>query len=462
MKARTISAVGIAIVIVIAGTAAPVRMGAQSNVPTYSRDVAPILYRSCTNCHRPGEIGPMSLLSYADARPWAKSIATRVTAGTMPPWHADPRTGEFANDRRLSAAEKATLTEWVAAGAPEGDPKDLPAAPQYADGWLIGQPDVVLPMREDYPIPASGTVAYQYFEVPTNFTEDKWVQAFEVRPGNRKVVHHVIVYARPPEPAAPAPAASASGARPARRAPVFTFADDMDIPAGQTGGPDLPPGQRKPLGPNDRPAPKTLGPSIGAYVPGEASRVYPLDTAARLVAGSTLIFQMHYTTTGKATTDRTSIGLIFAKTPPRTELRGTALINGNFRIPAGAADYRVDATMTINRDVTLWGMLPHTHVRGKRWSYEATFPDGRKETLLSVPNYDFDWQTDYVFKQPLKLPRGTTLHATAWYDNSPNNKSNPDATQEVWWGDQTWEEMMFTGLTYSIDPAAAPVSGGGQ
>jgi hypothetical protein len=462
MKARTISAVGIAIVIVIAGTAAPVRMGAQSNVPTYSRDVAPILYRSCTNCHRPGEIGPMSLLSYADARPWAKSIATRVTAGTMPPWHADPRTGEFANDRRLSAAEKATLTEWVAAGAPEGDPKDLPAAPQYADGWLIGQPDVVLPMREDYPIPASGTVAYQYFEVPTNFTEDKWVQAFEVRPGNRKVVHHVIVYARPPEPDAPPPAASASGARPARRAPVFTFADDMDIPAGQTGGPDLPPGQRKPLGPNDRPAPKALGPSIGAYVPGEASRVYPLDTAARLVAGSTLIFQMHYTTTGKATTDRTSIGLIFAKTPPRTELRGTALINGNFRIPAGAADYRVDATMTINRDVTLWGMLPHTHVRGKRWSYEATFPDGRKETLLSVPNYDFDWQTDYVFKQPLKLPRGTTLHATAWYDNSPNNKSNPDATQEVWWGDQTWEEMMFTGLTYSIDPAAAPVSGGGQ
>jgi hypothetical protein len=169
---------------------------------------------------------------------------------------------------------------------------------------------------------------------------------------------------------------------------------------------------------------------------------------------------MHYTTTGKATTDRTSIGLIFAKTPPRTELRGTALINGNFRIPAGAADYRVDATMTINRDVTLWGMLPHTHVRGKRWSYEATFPDGRKETLLSVPHYDFDWQTDYVFKQPLKLPRGTTLHATAWYDNSPNNKSNPDPAQEVWWGDQTWEEMMFTGLTYSIDPA--PVPGGGQ
>jgi hypothetical protein len=171
---------------------------------------------------------------------------------------------------------------------------------------------------------------------------------------------------------------------------------------------------------------------------------------------------MHYTTTGKPTTDRTSIGLIFAKARPKTELRTTALINGNIHIPAGVPDYQVDATMTINRDVTLWGMLPHTHVRGKRWSYEATYPDGRKEALLSVPKYDFDWQTDYVFKSPVKLPRGTTLHATAWYDNSPNNKSNPDPTKDVWWGDQTWEEMMFTGLTYSVDPAPPQGSAGGQ
>ena len=446
-----------AALISMAGAAVPVQVGAQSASagapPTFSRDVAPILYRSCTSCHRPGEIGPMSLLSYQEARPWAKAIGTRVNAGTMPPWHADPAIGEFVNDRRLSAAEKETIAQWVAAGAPEGDPKDLPARPHYAEGWLIGEPDAVLPMREDYPIPAAGTIAYQYFEVPTNFTEDKWIQAFEVRPGNRAVVHHVIVYTRPPAPPSP-PAGAESPARPARRpAPLFTFADDMDIPPGQTGGPELPPDQRKPLGPNDRPAPKMLGPSIGAYVPGEASRVYPLDTAARLVAGSTLIFQMHYTTTGKPTTDRTSIGLVFAKERPKTELRSTALINGNIHIPAGAADHRVDATMTINRDVTLWGMLPHTHVRGKRWSYDVTYPDGRTEALLSVPKYDFDWQTDYVFKRPVKLPKGTRLHATAWYDNSPNNKSNPDSTKDVWWGDQTWEEMMFTGLTYSVDPA---------
>jgi len=447
----------------LCGLAASVQLGAQSvtrpptepsSGPTYSRDVAPILYRNCTNCHRPGEIAPMSLLTYKDARPWAKSIGARVAAGTMPPWHADPATGEFLNDRRLSAVEKETLVQWVAAGAPEGDPADLPAPPRYVEGWMIGQPDAILPMQEDYPIPASGTVAYQYFEVPTNFTEDKWIKAFEVRPGNRAVVHHVIVYARAPAPATPPqPAAPPQpGAR--RPVPLFTFADNItEIPAGQTGGPALPPDQRKPRGPNDRPAPRVLGPSIGGYVPGTATRVYRPGTAARLVAGSTLIFQMHYTTTGQATTDRTSIGLIFSDTPPETELRGTALINGKLHIPAGDPDYRVDAEMTFNRDVTLWGMLPHTHVRGKRWSYEVTFPDGRKQTILSVPNYDFDWQTDYNFKEPLKLPQGTRLHATAWYDNSSRNKSNPDPKQDVWWGDQTYEEMMFTGLTYSVDPA---------
>ena len=450
----------------LAGVAGPIKVRAQAGTsapttptaPTYARDVAPILYRSCTNCHRPGEIGPMSLLTYRDVRPWAKSIGTRVNAGTMPPWHADPSTGEFDNDRRLTEAEKGVIAQWVAAGAPEGNPQDLPAPPQYADGWMIRQPDAVLTMQEDYPIPATGTVAYQYFEVPTNFTEDKWIQAFEVRPGNRSVVHHVIVYSRPPAPATPPPPRDPAAPRPT---PLFTFGDDMEIPAGQTGGPDLPADQRKAPGPNDRPAPKMLGPSVGAYVPGTASRVYPVGTAARLAAGSTLIFQMHYTTTGKATTDRTGIGLVFAKERPKTELRSTALINGNIHIPAGNPDYRVDATMTINRDLTLWSMLPHTHVRGKRWIYEATYPDGRKETLLSVPKYDFEWQTDYIFKRPLKLPKGTTLHATAWYDNSPNNKSNPDATKEVWWGDQTWEEMMFTGLLFSVDPAPPQTSAGG-
>jgi hypothetical protein len=199
---------------------------------------------------------------------------------------------------------------------------------------------------------------------------------------------------------------------------------------------------------------------VGAYVPGNGSRVYQPGTATKLIAGSTIIFQMHYTTTGKPTTDRTKIGLIFSKTPPKTPLVGAVLANGALHIAAGDPNARVDAEMTINRDMVLWSMLPHTHVRGKRWTYQATFPDGRTETLLSVPNYDFDWQTDYIFKEPMKLPKGTTIHATAWYDNSRGNKSNPDPTKDVWWGDQTFEEMMFTGLTMSLEPAPASTTAG--
>jgi len=457
---RTILAGGMLCAVLSIGAMSAEAQAQTPSAPTFTKDVAPIFYKSCTSCHRAGEIAPMSLLTYQEARPWAKSIATRVAAGTMPPWHADSSHIAFSNDRHLSDADKATILAWANGGAPEGNPKDLPAAPKYADGWAVGEPSAVLRMQEDYPIPASGTVAYQYFEVPTNFTEDKWIQGFEVRPGNRAVVHHVIVYARPPE--RKEAAAANAGAQPPRPRPpqLIEFAAGMDIPAGQTGGPELPPDQRKPLGPNDRPAPKTLGPLVGGYVPGNGWRMYEPGTATKLAAGSTLVFQMHYTTTGKATTDRTSIGLIFAKEPPKTQLVNAALINGAFHIPAGAADHRVDAEMTINQDVTLWSMLPHTHVRGKRWEYQAIYPDGRTETILSVPRYDFEWQTDYVYAQPKKLPKGTKIHAVAWYDNSTANKSNPDPTKDVWWGDQTFEEMMFTGFTISVDAKpASPTAG---
>ncbi len=432
---------------------------ASAQTPTFSKDVAPILYKNCTNCHRPGEIAPMSLLTYADARPWVRSIQTRITNGTMPPWHADPSYGAFANDRRLSASEKDTILKWIAAGAPEGDKNELPPQPKYADGWMIGQPDVVLTMQEDYAIPASGTVNYQYFEVPTNFTEDRWIQAFEVRPGNRAVVHHVIIYTRDPNAAdrmrAQARQAAASGGQ--RPQPLISFAEGMDIPAGQTGGPDLPPDQRRVVGPNDRPNPGGFTGSIGGYVPGNPARVYESGTATKLPAGASLVFQMHYTTTGKATTDRTSIGIIFAKEKPKVELHGAVLANGALHIKANDPNARVDAAMTVNRDIELYSILPHTHVRGKGWQYEAIYPDGRKETLLSVPHYDFDWQTDYIYRTPVKIPKGTKIHATAWYDNSAANKSNPDPSKDVWWGDQTWEEMMFTGLTFSVpQPTPSP------
>jgi len=431
--------------------------------PTFSKDVAPIFYKSCTNCHRPGEIAPMSLLTYKDARPWVKSIATQVGKGTMPPWHADPKHGEFLNDRRLSETDKATLVSWASGGAPEGKPSDLPAPPTYESGWTIGTPDAVFSMKEDYPIPATGEIPYQFLEIETGLTEDKWVQAFEVKAGDPKSLHHVIVYARPPAaPAAARPAAPPAGAQAAARPappPLFDFAPNMDIPAGQFGGPPLPPEQRKPAFANQR-GPVRVGPAVGGFVPGQFIRVYQDGTAMKLPAGTTLVLQMHYTTYGKASTDRTRIAVKYARQPPATQLRWASLQNGTLHIPAGASDHRVDAEMTIAQDITLWSMLPHTHVRGKRWFYEATYPDGRKDTLLSVPNYDFNWQTDYVFKQPLKLPKGTKLHATAWYDNSTANKSNPDPTKDVWWGDQTWEEMMFTGLTFSIDPVKTSTTAG--
>jgi len=269
----------------------------------------------------------------------------------------------------------------------------------------------------------------------------------------------VIVYARAPTPATPpAPPAAAPGAAPAPRpAPVFVFQQGTGIPDGQTGGKPNP--DAKP-GPNDRPAPRRMGPTVGGFAPGQFVRTYQEGTAMRLPAGATLILQSHYTANGKATTDRTRIAVRYAKAKPQTEVRFGSLINGGFVIPAGANDYRVDSEMTIGQDVTMWSMLPHTHVRGIRWTYEATYPDGRTETILGVPKYDFNWQTDYVFKQPLKLPKGTKVHATAWYDNSKNNKSNPDPTKDVRWGDQTWEEMMFTGLTFSIDAMPPTLSTG--
>ena len=437
--------------------------------PTFSKEVAPILYKNCTNCHRPGEIAPMSLLTYKDARPWAKSIATNVSKGTMPPWHADPAHGEFLNDRRLSAADRNTVVAWATGGAPEGKASDLPVAPTYDSGWTIGTPDAIFAMSEDYPIPAKGEIPYQFLEIETKLTEDKWVQAFEVKAGDPKAVHHVIVYARPPAtPPAARPAAAAApaaGAPAVARAPqpppLFDFAPNMDIPAGQFGGPPLPPAERKPAFPNQR-GPVRVGPAVGGFVPGQFIRVYQDGTAMKLPAGTTLVLQMHYTSYGKETTDRTRIAVKYATQPPATQLRWASLQNGGLHILAGAADSRVDAEMTLGADITMWSMLPHTHVRGIRWIYDATYPDGRKETLLSVPGYDFNWQTDYVFTQPLKLPKGTKIHATAWYNNSPSNKSNPDPTKDVWWGDQTWEEMMFTGLTFSIDPPKSSATAGQQ
>ena len=440
----------------------PALASAQSRpaaAPTFSKDVAPIFYKNCTVCHRPGEIGPFSMLTYAETRPWVKAIATQVTNGTMPPWHADPAYSTFINDRRLSPADKDTILKWVAAGAPEGSRADLPAAPVYSSGWSIGQPDAVFEMTEAYPVPPNGTIDYKHFEVPTNLTEDKWIQAFEFKPEARAVVHHIIVYARPPRRPAPAAAAAPTAAPPAagapRPTPPFTMAPGMNTP------PEHRTTMAKQATPNDRPVPKEgMGPFVAGFAPGQAIRVYQEGTAMKLQAGSTLIFQVHYTAGGKPVTDRSKIGFVWAKSAPRQELITVPLINGNFTLKAGSPSTQVDAQMTFNQDTTLWSILPHTHVRGKEWKVEVTYPDGRSEIVLAVPKYDFNWQTDYVFKEPLKLPKGTSLKTMAWYDNSSGNKSNPDPSVDVHWGEQTWEEMQFTALTMTIDqPAPRPTGG---
>jgi hypothetical protein len=410
---------------------------AQAQV-TFNKDVAPVLFRHCTTCHRPGEIAPMSLLTYEAARPWARSIRDKVSDGAMPPWHADPAHGRFRNERRLSQQEKDVLVRWAAGGALRGDPRDLPAPPIYPSGWTIGEPDAIVSLPAPHPVPADGEVPYQYFEAPTNFTEDRWVQAMEIRPGNRSVVHHVLVFCREPNPAPrelvlrPLPLDGAT--------PRASPSPDAAVP------PTVAPSRR--------------GPLLATTAPGMNATVFEPGTAMLVKAGSVLTFQMHYTANGEATTDRTSIGFIFAKRPPALEVRATAFTNGRFVIPAGAPDHAVESGVSFLDDVTLYSVFPHTHVRGKRWDYRLTYPDGRTETLLSVPKYDFNWQTDYVFATPLKVPKGSVLRAVARYDNSPANPANPDPKVEVRWGDQTWEEMQYTGLNYSIDrkPATAPTA----
>ena len=428
MTARLIWCTGVAVLAGIAATGIAIHAAPQSTdaVPTFTHDVAPILYANCVTCHRPGEIAPMSLISYQDVRPWARAMTKQIADGAMPPWHADAPTGTFSNERKLTAAEKATIERWAAAGAPEGNPSDLKPPPTFAQGWRIGTPDAIFEMDEDYPVPASGTVQYEHFYIPTNFTDVKWLKAIEARPGNRALVHHILVYYEaPPDGPRIVPAL-----QPNRD---HSRIDDRN-----------PPGNRPPRNTGFQAR------LLATYAPGTDAQVFPEGTALRLSPGGLLHLQVHYTANGTAGTDRSKVGLIFAKEPPPEELRAGQFINAQFTIPAGAINYEVSTDVTFTQDALLRGIFPHTHVRGKRWSYTLELPDGTKQPLLSVPKYDFNWQTYYMFREPLAVPKGARIISTAWYDNSAANKSNPDPTIAVKWGDQTWEEMQYTGILYSI------------
>ena len=397
--------------------------------PTYTKDVAPILFANCVSCHRPGEIGPMPLLTYEQVRPWAKAIRGAVALGQMPPWHATQEHGVFSNDRRLTDQDRETLVAWVDAGSPEGSPADVPAAPKFTEGWEIGTPDVVLPMQKAYNVPADGTIAYQYFEIPTNFTEDKWVQAIEARPGARAVVHHVLVFCR--EPGKPTVT------------PAFHLIE-----------PNMP----RLLASSDA----MRGPLIATYAPGTNALTFPKGSALKIKAGSILTLQVHYTANGKSTEDVTDVGFIFAKDAPQREMHSGAFYNPTFTLPAGEADKAVDCKIEFTQDSHIWALFPHTHLRGKSWEYRIVYPDGRSEVILSVPKYDFNWQTYYEFATPLAVPKGSRIEATAHYDNSLNNPSNPDPNIDVKWGEQTWQEMQYTGITFTVDEKQGESTVAGQ
>jgi hypothetical protein len=434
---RFVSVVAALVLTGVAASAQDTRVPPAQNAPTFSKDVAPILYNKCVSCHRPGEVAPMSLITYTDVRPWARAIRDKVIARAMPPWFADPAHGAFRNDRSLTQAQIDTIVKWVDGGARQGDEKLMPALPVLAAGWQIGKPDVVFEMPVDYKIPADGTVDYQYFDVPTNFKEDRWISAGEVRAGNPAHVHHIIVSVIEP----------AGNTRPNVMS-VRAIADGTDAARAPR---QLTDAQRAQLATAAR---RANAVSLVNWAVGEDAPVFPAGLAKRIPAGSTLQFQVHYTTNGAAATDRSKIGLIFTKEPPKNEIRTALIANAQFAIPAGAANHQIEAEATFNDNVKVWTMHPHMHLRGKDMTYTAIYPDGRQEVVLRVPKYDFGWQTDYWLAQPLSLPKGSKLHVTAHFDNSPANRFNPDPATTVRWGDQTWEEMMIGYITYTVDSAS--------
>lgn len=399
---------------------------------TFDKDVAPIFYAKCVTCHRPGEAAPMSLITYKDARPWAADIREKVAARVMPPWHADTHYGQFSNERVLSQKEIDTIVGWVKGGAAEGNAADLPAVPQFTQGWKIGQPDAMFDLPAEYQIPARGTIDYQYSEVSPDFKEDRWVRAAEIRAGDRAHVHHVIVAVAPPKGVKGQVVASE----------VFQL--DQILPAGQ------PP--FKFLGKDDTTLSHRFdsGYWVGGWAPGLDPRIYPADTGVRIPAGSTLIFQIHYTTNGTPGRDRTKIGLIFSKEPVAHEVMTGPILNGKFTIPPGESNQLVESEATLLQDVKVWSLSPHMHLRGKDMTYTAIYPDGHSQILLQDPKYSLPWQTEYLLKEPLILPKGTKIHVTAHFDNSANNPLNPDPAVTVHWGHQSFEEMMVGFFTYSL------------
>jgi hypothetical protein len=373
---------------------------------TYAREVAPIIQNKCQACHRPGQVAPFSLLTYDDSKRWAGTMREVVAERRMPPWHADPRYGHFENDRSLTPEQRATLLAWVDQGTPLGDVKNLPEPRSFTEGWVIGKPDVVIEMPEPYLVPAQGVVSYQLVRVKTPFTEDTWVQAAEAQPGDRTVVHHVIGYVVPP---------------------------------GKNMGDAVRDGH------------------LCGYAPGEMPSIYPTGTAKLIPAGSEIVFQLHYTPMGKVKSDQSRVGLVLAKGPVKRRAYTLGIANPALRIPPGDSNYEVKSRFTFPWDAELIAFMPHMHLRGKDFLYEVTYlSKEERETLLSVPAYDFGWQSYYRYGEPQPMPKGTRIDCTAHFDNSENNPYNPDPKKQVRWGEQTWDEMMIGYIDFGVKLEDAP------
>jgi hypothetical protein len=350
------------------------------------------MQKHCQECHRPGEIGPFSLLTYDDAKKRSGRIREALVEQRMPPWQADPRHGKFHNDRRMSRDEINTILAWIDAGAPKGEDKDMPPPREFVEGWKIGKPAKVYTMKDEFKVPEKGTLDYQRFIVDPGFKEDVWIQAAECRPGNRAVVHHILVYI-------------------------------------------LAPGKFTPYEKDGTAA------TLSGWAPGDMPTLFPPGTAKLIKAGSKLQFEVHYTPNGTAQTDRSSVGVIFAKKPPERQVEVNILANLGLKIPPKEALVKGQMTYTFPDDALVLSFMPHMHLRGTSAKYVITYPDGKSETVLSVPDYDFNWQSVYAFKEPLKVPKGTKLTWSATWDNSADNPRNPDPSKEVRWGLQTWDEM---------------------
>jgi hypothetical protein len=426
---------------------------------TFTKDVAPIFNKSCSECHRPGESAPFSTLTFAGVRPWARAIREKVLLQSMPPWHADPHYGVWANDRRLTQLEIDTIVRWVDGGVKEGDPKDLQAAPQFLEGWSIGKPDVVIQMPEQFTLEATGPDEYQYFVVDPGFKEDVYVQRAEARPGNRKIVHHIIAFIQSPNqtgrqrPNLSKEEIEKLRSKMEKESPTyregFLVRTKVDAPVFDDGC-SAPNGGR--LNRIDRGQDMENGQLLAGYAPGMNQAIWEPGVVKLIPAGSKIVFQLHYSkAAGSVQTDRSSVGLIFAKAAPKSLVRTYGISNNAFLIPPGADNHRVTACWTANEDVHVINLMPHLHLRGKAVEYRAFYPDGKSEILLNVPSYDFSWQTVYYFKEPKALPKGTRIQVTGYFDNSTKNRYNPDATKTVRYGEPTYDEMMIGWMDYTLD-----------